>query len=124
MSHTAALKAVEIRDAEILLQVAKEMKLEYVGHKEYTMYDGQKKVGHGFKLPGWSRELVINTEAGEASYDNYNGHWGNQLELDKLCQAYAAESNRRQAAMQGYAVQEEFLENGDLVQTFETMFAG
>lgn len=124
MSHTTALKAVEMRDESILLQVAEQLKLKHLGKKEFTMYDKTKAVGHGFELPGWSQPLVINTTTGQAAYDNFNGHWGGQVELDKLCQAYAAESNRRQAAAQGYVMQEQYLDNGDLVQTFESLQMG
>lgn len=124
MSHTTALKAVEMRDESILLQVAEQLKLKHLGMKEFTMYDSTKHTGHGFSLPGWREPVVINTTTGQAAYDNYGGHWGAQVELDKFCQAYAAESNRRQAAAQGYVMQEEYLSNGDLVQTFESLHMG
>lgn len=123
MSHTTALKAVQMLDKEILLHVAEQLKLEYIGDKKHPLFDGTSHEGHGFMLQGWKYPMVVNTETGNAAYDNYNGHWGNQVELDKLCQAYAAESNRRQAALQGYFVQSEYLdpETQDLIQTFETM---
>lgn len=124
MSHTTALKAVEMRDESILLQVAEQLKLKALGKKEFTMFDQTKVTGHGFELPNWRQPLVINTTTGQAAYDNYGGSWGAQVELDKLCQAYAAESNRRQAAAQGYVMQEEYLQNGDLVQTFESLQMG
>ncbi len=124
MSHTTALKSVEMRDESILLQVAEKLKLEHLDKREHTMYDQTKVTGHGFKLKGWSQPLVINTTTGQAAYDNFNGHWGGQVELDKLCQEYAAESNRRQAASQGYMIQEQYLDNGDLVQTFESLQMG
>lgn len=124
MSHTTALKAVEMRDESILLHVAEQMKLKHLGKQEFTMFDQTKAVGHGFNLPNWSQPIVINTTTGQAAYDNYNGRWGAQVELDKLCQAYAAESNKRQAAAQGYVMQEEYLANGDLVQTFESLHMG
>jgi hypothetical protein len=120
MSHTTALKAVEMRNEEVLLAAAKTLELQYIGNAEHTLYDRSKHVGHAFKLKGWNYPVVVNTQTGVAAYDNFNGSWGQQAELDRFVQEYAAESNRRQAAAQGYLIQEEFLENGDLVQTFES----
>ncbi len=124
MSHTTALKAVEMRNVDILLAAAKKLDIQHLGHKEYTLYDGSKHTGHGFQLSGYKYPVIVNTETGIAACDTFNGSWGRQEEMDKFVQEYAAESNRRQALEQGYLVQEEYLENGDLVQSFETMTAG
>ena len=124
MSHTTALKAVEMRNTDILLATAKKLNIEHLGHKEYTLYDGSKHTGHGFQLKDYKYPVVIDTETGIAACDTFGGSWGKQEELDIFVQEYAAESNRRQALEQGYLVQEEYLENGDLVQSFETMATG
>lgn len=121
MSHTTALKSVQMTDKNIILKVAEKLKLKFLGEREFTMYDRTKQYGMGFQLDGWSQPLVIDTKTGNAAYDNYNGSWGAQDELDKMVQEYAAESNRQQGALAGYYLQENYLPNGDLVQEFETI---
>jgi hypothetical protein len=49
------------------------------------------------KLPGWQYPIVIDTVTGDIRYNNFNGHWGDASQLDKLLQAYAAEKVRAEA---------------------------
>jgi uncharacterized membrane protein len=43
--------------------------------------------GLGIKLPNWNYDVII-TEDGKVNYDNWNGRWGNQSELNKLITQY------------------------------------
>ena len=75
---------------------------------------GSRATGLGFKLPAWHHPVVVDTEKGEAVYDNYGGNWGKQIELDKLVQRYSAEVAQEQALASGYTYEEQILENGDI----------
>jgi len=47
-------------------------------------------------------------------YDNYNGAWGRQEELNKFLQAYAVEKARIEARKKGHRVSEAKLEDGSI----------
>ena len=47
-------------------------------------------------------------------YDNYQGHWGRQEELNKFLQAYAVEKARIEARKKGHRVSECKLEDDSI----------
>jgi hypothetical protein len=71
------------------------------------------------RLPGWQYPIVIDTATGDIKYDNFNGHWGNQSQLDKLLQAYAAEKVRAEARRAGHGITEQQLADGSLKLTIQ-----
>ena len=71
------------------------------------------------KLTGWHYPAVIDTASGEVKFDNYNGHWGKQQELDKLLQAYAVEKACAQARRLGNTVTEQALADGSIKLTIQ-----
>lgn len=76
------------------------------------------------RLPGWEYPIVIDTLTGVVRFDNFNGHWGNQSELDRFTQMYAVEKAKLEAARRGYTVNERALENGSIkVQIIERAVA-
>jgi hypothetical protein len=70
--------------------------------------------GQILRLPGWNYPVVIDVAAGQVQFDNYNGAWGNPLELDKLLQAYAVEKTRLEARRAGHSVTEQLLSDGSI----------
>jgi hypothetical protein len=123
MSHTTAVKAVEMKNVEIMLAVAKKMGIKSHGHvTDFKMYDYTKVTGYKFELEGWSQPIVVDNVTGGIAFDNYNGSWGDIARLDEFVQGYATEVTKQQALLAGYAVQEEFLKNGDCVLTMESLF--
>ena len=64
------------------------------------------------QFPNWSYPVVFNTDSGEARYDNYNGRWGDQSQLDSFLQAYAVEKAKIDARRKGPSVTEQRLDNG------------
>ena len=66
------------------------------------------------QLPGWNYAVVCNLESGQVSYDNYNGAWGRQEELNRFLQAYAVEKARIEARKKGHRVSETKLEDGSI----------
>jgi len=66
------------------------------------------------QLPGWNYPVVCETQSGAVKYDNYNGAWGRQEELNKFLQAYAVEKARIEARKKGHRVSEAKLEDGSI----------
>ena len=57
---------------------------------------------------------ILSTGAGVVQYDNFEGHWGAQSQLDRFLQAYAVEKVRLEARKQGYQVSEQTLQDGSV----------
>ena len=71
------------------------------------------------QLPGWLYPAVVDTVKGEVAFDNYNGAWGAQSELDKLLQAYAVEKARIEARRAGHTLTEQALADGSIKLTIQ-----
>lgn len=66
------------------------------------------------QLPGWRYPVVVDAAKGEIAFDNFNGRWGDQKEMDRFLQAYAVEKAKLEARKQGFAVSEQLLQNGSI----------
>ncbi len=73
--------------------------------------------GLGIKLPGWNYPVVCDLSTGQVQFDNFNGRWGAQQELDRFLQAYACERALIEARKKGYSVTEQLLQNGSIKLT-------
>ena len=63
---------------------------------------------------GWNYPAVIDILTGNVQFDNYEGHWGEQKELDRFLQAYAVERTKQEARKKGYSVSEQQLQDGSI----------
>lgn len=113
MSHIVQIKT-EVKDADAIQAACRRLGLEAAVAGHHTLFAGQSADGLAVKLPGWQYPAVFNVETGAAAYDNYNGAWGKQSELDKFLQAYAVEKAIYEAQKGGYSVYEETLEDGSI----------
>lgn len=75
---------------------------------------GGEATGLIVNLPGWTYPIVIDISTGAVQYDNFEGHWGDQAELDRLLQAYAVEKTKLEARKKGYTVSEVPLSDGSI----------
>ena len=66
------------------------------------------------QLPDWNFPIVIDTQTGTVSMDNFGGRWGKQDEFDHFLQAYAVEVTKAQARKKGYQVNETALQDGSI----------
>lgn len=112
MSHIVQIKT-EVRDEQAISAACTRLGLEAPTRGKFQVYAVERE-GLGVKLPGWNYPVVCNTETGEVDFDNYNGYWGEQQELDKFLQAYAVEKALYEAQKNGYSVYEETLEDGSI----------
>ncbi|ADB18080.1 hypothetical protein Psta_3416 [Pirellula staleyi DSM 6068] len=75
------------------------------------------KTGLIVQLPGWKYPAVVDVSSGRVDFDNYGGRWGEQAELDKFLQAYAAEKAKIEARKRGHSVTEQTLPSGEIKLT-------
>jgi hypothetical protein len=115
MSHTVQVKNIQCKNEAALETACDALGLELSSRAKHQLFGGNKAEGRAVRLPGWNYPVIINTETGEASYDNYGGSWGKQEELDRLIQRYSVEAAKMEALAHGYSVDgEEALADGSI----------
>ena len=112
MSHIVTIHT-KIRDPAALAAACARLGLAAPGPGTAELYSGSAS-GLIVRLPGWTYPAVVNPESGEVRYDNFEGRWGSQTELDRLLQMYAVEKCRIEARRKGYAVTEQQLPDGGI----------
>lgn len=84
--------------------------------KQYS----ESPAGIGIKLPDWQYPVVVGDD-GVLAVDNFNGHWGDQVHLDSLVQAYSVAKTRQEAAISNMLLaSEKQLTDGTVVLEFES----
>ena len=115
MSHIVTVKT-QVRDPAALAAACNRLGLALPTQGTAELFSGQA-TGLLVNLPGWRFPVVVDTQAGQVHYDNFNGAWGSQTELDRLLQAYAIEKARIEARKAGHAVTEQPLPDGSVKLT-------
>jgi hypothetical protein len=80
--------------------------------------------GHIVRLPGWTYPVVVNIATGDLKYDTFRGAWGDEKELHKLLQRYAAEKAALEARRNGHSVVETSLPDGSIKLTIRAGSGG
>ena len=117
MSHIVQIQT-EIRDATALRVACRRLGLAAPVQGTYKLFSDQA-TGLGVRLPSWRYPVVCDTVSGQVRFDNFGGHWGKQVELDKLFQAYAVERARLEARKKGHSVTEQQLADGSIKLTVQ-----
>ena len=117
MSHVVTVKT-EVRDAAAARAACNRLQLEPPIEGRTRLFSGEA-TGLIVKLPNWQYPVVFNTGTGEAKYDNYNGRWGEQAQLDHFLQIYAVEATKIQARKRGHNVTEQQLADGSIKLTVQ-----
>ncbi len=118
MSHLVSIQT-EIRDPVALASACRRLGLEQPVQGEADIFV-EKARGWIVRLPGWTYPVVIDTDARKIHYDTYGGAWGEQSQLDRLLQAYAAEKVKLEARRAGNSVMEQSLPDGSIKLTIQT----
>jgi len=66
------------------------------------------------QLPKWRYPVVIDTLTGLVRYDNYEGKWGDQAQLDRFLLIYAVERTKMVARTKNYQISEQQLQDGSI----------
>lgn len=117
MSHIVTVRT-QVRDIVALAAACRRLGLSQPTQGTATLFSSQA-TGQIVQLPGWTYPVVFDTATGEAHYDTYNGAWGDQKELGKLLQRYAAEKASQEARRAGHSVVEQSLPDGSIRLTIQ-----
>ena len=115
MSHIVEIKT-EVRDEAAVKAACVRLQIPTPEHKTVRLFNATA-TGLCVQLPGWSYPVVANLQTGQVSYDNYNGHWGEQSKLNQFLQAYAVEKSKIEARKKGHMVTETNLQDGSIKVT-------
>lgn len=112
MSHIVTIQT-KVHDPAAVSAACSRLGLVAPTQGTARLYSGEA-TGLLVQLPGWRYPAVIDTLSGSVRFDSFNGHWGEQKELDRFLQAYAVEKAKLEARKKGYTVSEQSLENGSI----------
>ncbi|HYT89535.1 MAG TPA: DUF1257 domain-containing protein [Gemmataceae bacterium] len=112
MSHIITIQT-KVRDASAVAAACRRLGLPAAVPGTTRLYSGEA-TGLIVQLPDWQFPIVIDPSTGVVQYDNFEGHWGAQSQLDRFVQAYAVEKVRLEARKQGYQVSEQTLQDGSV----------
>ena len=117
MSHIVTIQT-KVHDAAAVAAACQRLGLPAPVQGTARLYSGEA-TGLVVQLPGWQYPAVIDTLTGVVRYDNFGGHWGDQVHFDRLLQAYAAEKTKIEARRRGHAVTEQTLADGSIKLTVQ-----
>ncbi len=112
MSHVVQI-ATQVRDAVAVRKACDRLGLDDPVEGEVKLFS-QTVSGLAIQLAEWRYPVVFDLSTGETKFDNYQGYWGNQKELDQFLQAYAVEKTKLEARCKGYSVTERLLAGGSI----------
>ena len=117
MSHIVEIQT-EVRDAAAIRAACQRLQIETPVYGEAKLFSGSK-TGWQVKLLDWQYPVVCDVNTGKIDFDNYNGHWGEQAQLDRFLQAYAVEKAKIESRRKGHAVTEQSLVDGSIKLTIQ-----
>lgn len=117
MSHIVTIQT-EVRDAVAVSSACRRLSLPEPVCGTHRLY-GSQVPGLAVQLPRWRYPVVCDTAVGRLHFDNFGGRWGEQKELDRFLQGYAAEKAKLEALRRGHTVTEQTLPDGSLKLTIQ-----
>ena len=112
LSHIVEIKT-EVKDEAAVKAACVRLQVPTPEHKTVRLFNATA-TGLCVQLSGWSYPVVCNLQTGQVQYDNYNGHWGEQKQLNAFLQAYAVEKAKIEARKKGHSVSETPLQDGSI----------
>ena len=115
MSHIVTI-TTEVRDPVAVSAACHRLHLAEPIAGSTRLFSGVVS-GLAVQLPDWRYPIVCQTETGQVLFDNFNGHWGDRVHLDRFFQAYSVEKTHIEARRQGFEVYEQPLTDGSIKLT-------
>ena len=115
MSHIVTIET-QVRDPAAIRAACQRLGITEPVLGEAKLYSGSK-TGWQVQLPDWKYPIVCNVNEGHIDYDNFDGRWGVQQQLDRFLQAYAVERAKLAARKQRHTVTEQSLSDGSIKLT-------
>ncbi len=117
MSHIVEI-TTEVRDAVAAAAACTRLKLEAPVQGTTRLFSNEV-TGLAVRLPDWRYPVVFETGTGQARFDNFNGRWGKQVELDRYLQMYGVEKAKLEARKAGHSVYEQPQNDGSIKLTVQ-----
>jgi len=117
MSHVVTVDT-QIKDAAAVRAACHRLGLSEPVHGTVKLFSGEA-TGLAVQLPDWQYPVVCNLSSGQVQFDNFEGRWGDQKELDHLMQSYAVEKCRAEARKRGHTLTEQTLADGSIKVTVQ-----
>jgi hypothetical protein len=108
----------EVRDAAAVSAACRRLGLAEPTHGTVKLFSGEA-TGLAVQLPDWTYAVVCDTACGQLNFDNFEGRWGDQKELDRFLQAYAVERAKQEARRRGHSTTEQTLADGSIKLTIQ-----
>ena len=115
MSHIVQIQT-EVRDPVAVRAACERLQLPQPVEGTFQLFSSSA-TGLGIELPEWRYPVVCETATGQIRYDNFQGRWGRQAQLDQFLQSYAVEKAQLEARKQGHSITEQSLEDGSIKLT-------
>jgi hypothetical protein len=112
MSHIVTVQT-KLHDPQAITAACRRLGLAEAVQGTVELFSGEAS-GLIVKLPGWEYPAVVDPLTGVVRYDNYEGRWGEQKELDRFLQAYAVEKVKLESRKKGFQVSEQALHDGSV----------
>lgn len=112
MSHVVEIQT-ELRDPLAVQAACERLRLPRPVLGTFKLYS-ETVTGLGVELPEWRYPAVCDLGTGQVRFDNFEGRWGEQRQLDRLLQAYAVEKAKIEARRRGHTVTEQSLADGSI----------
>ena len=117
MSHIVQIQT-EVRDVVAIRQACGRLGLVEPVYGEVKLFSSSAE-GWAVRLPGWRYPVVCDVATEKVAYDNFEGRWGEQKQLDAFLQGYAVEKARIEARRAGHTVTEQPLADGSIKLTIQ-----
>jgi hypothetical protein len=115
VSHIVTIET-EVRDATAVRAACQRVGLPEPQQETVELFSGQA-TGLSVRLPNWRYPVVCELATGQVRFDNFEGRWGDQAQLDRLLQAYAVEKAALEARRRGHSTTEQTLADGSIKLT-------
>jgi hypothetical protein len=110
VSHTTTIE-LEIKSLSALATACRETSTPFEEMTSVRLFDGTLVEDcFAFTPLGW--KYPVAAKDGQLKYDNYEGKWGEDSELNRVKQRYAVNVQKEAARSRGYRVHEERLAGG------------
>jgi len=112
MSHIVQIQT-QVRDPVAVAAACQRLKLAAPQMETVKLFT-TTETGLVIRLNGWRYPVVCDVSSGSVKYDNFNGNWGEQMELARFLQSYAVEKAKIEARRKGHLVTEQPLADGSI----------
>ena len=112
MSHIVQVQA-QVKDAAAVRAACQRLGLAEPVQGTTKLFSGEA-TGLAVQLPNWQYPIVADLATGQLKFDNFGGRWGDEQNLARFLQIYAAEKVKIESRKKGHLVTETQLADGSI----------